>query len=158
LACLIAAGWPVTREKAMFGIGKKTSCSIDTVIGAQTRLEGDVSFSGGLHVDGLIRGSISAAPDSESVLTVSEQGRIEGDVRVPNLVLNGVVEGDVHVGERVELASNAKVKGNVFYKLIEMAMGAEVNGNLVHCTDQRREVGTDKAVDIVAPPGLSAAK
>jgi cytoskeletal protein CcmA (bactofilin family) len=142
----------------MFGIGKRASYSIDTVIGAQTRLEGDVSFTGGLHVDGVVRGSISADPNSESVLTVSEQGRIEGDVRVPNLVLNGVVEGDVHVGERVELASHAKVKGNVFYKLIEMAMGAEVNGNLVHCPEQRRDVGADKEADIVAPAGLSAAK
>ena len=142
----------------MFGIGKKASCSIDTVIGAQTRLEGDVHFNGGLHVDGVIRGSISADPESDSVLTVSEQGRIEGDVRVPNLVLNGVVEGDVHAGARVELASHAKVKGNVFYKLIEMAMGAEVNGNLVHCTDQRREAGADKPMDVVTTPGLSAAK
>jgi cytoskeletal protein CcmA (bactofilin family) len=131
---------------------------IDTVIGAQTRLDGDVSFSGGLHVDGVIRGSISAEPDGDAVLTVSEQGRIEGDVRVPNLVLNGVVEGDVHVSERVELASQAKVKGNVFYKLLEMAMGAEVNGNLVHSTDQRREAGADNKVDLVVPSGLSAAK
>lgn len=141
----------------MFGIGKKASCAIETVIGAQTHLEGDVSFSGGLHVDGVIKGSITAEPDSQSVLTVSEQGRIEGNVRVPNLVLNGLVEGDVHVGERVELASHAKVNGNVYYKLIEMAMGAEVNGNLVHCAD-RRETGADKMVEVVAPTGLSAAK
>lgn len=141
----------------MFGIRKKASCSIETVIGGQTRMEGDVSFSGGLHVDGVIKGSISAAEDSKSVLTVSEHGRIEGDVRVPNLVLNGVVEGDVRVSERVELASQAKVKGNVFYKLIEMAMGAEVNGNLVHNGDCRRETDGDTTMEIVIPPGLSAA-
>ena len=158
MAGLTAAGGPVNWENVMFGIGRKASCPIDTVIGAQTRLEGDVEFTGGLHVDGVIKGSISAEPDSASVLTVSERGCIEGDVRVPNLVLNGVVEGDVHVGERVELASCAKVKGNVFYKLIEMAMGAEVNGNLVHCKDNRRESGVDEAADIVAPPSLSAAK
>jgi len=116
----------------MFGIGKKAGCAIDTVIGAHTRIEGDVSFSGGLHVDGVIKGSIAAESGGEAVLTVSEQGRIEGDVRVPNLVLNGAVEGDVHAGERVELASHARVTGNVYYNLIEMAIGAEINGKLVH--------------------------
>jgi cytoskeletal protein CcmA (bactofilin family) len=143
----------------MFGIGKKPSCAIDTVIGAQTRLEGDVSFTGGLHVDGVIKGSIVAEPGSDSVLTVSERGRIEGDVRVPNLVLNGAVEGDVHASERVELASHAKVEGNVYYALIEMAMGAQVNGNLVHRSEVRRQAPvTDKSVEIVPPAGLSAAK
>jgi len=153
----------------MFGFGKKTSCAIDTVIGAQTRLEGDVSFSGGLHVDGVVRGSITADSDGDAVLTVSERGRIEGDVRVPNLVLNGAVEGDVHASERVELASHAKVKGNVYYNLIEMAMGSEVNGSLVHRretrhespakkAEARRETPVEKAVEIVAPASVSAAK
>ena len=145
----------------MFGFGKKASCSrIDTVIGAQTRLEGDISFSGGLHVDGVINGNIFAESGSESVLTVSERGRIEGDVRVPNLVLNGAVEGDVHASERVELASHAKVTGNVYYNLIEMAMGAEVNGNLVHRGEPRRETGADAeaVAEIMAPSGMTAAK
>jgi cytoskeletal protein CcmA (bactofilin family) len=142
----------------MFGIGKKSSYAIDTVIGAQTRVEGDVSFSGGLHVDGVVKGNIVAEKGSDAVLTVSERGRIEGDVRVPNLVLNGAVEGDVHAGERVELASHAKVKGNVFYKLIEMAMGAEVNGNLVHHNDSRSEPAAEKAPEIIDSPGMTAAK
>jgi len=145
----------------MFGFGKKTGCSrIDTVIGAQTRLEGDISFTGGLHIDGVIKGNILADSDSESVLTVSERGRIEGDVRVPNLVLNGAVEGDVHASERVELANHAKVTGNVYYNLIEMAMGAEVNGNLVHRAEPRRDPGADAAAvaEVIAPPGMTAAK
>jgi len=123
----------------MFGVGRKSGCSgIDTVIGSQTRLEGDVHFSGGLHVDGTIKGNLVAEPGTEAVLTVSEQGRIEGDVRVPNLVLNGAVQGDVYASERVELACHAKVTGNVYYNLIEMAMGAEVNGNLVHRAGPQR--------------------
>lgn len=144
----------------MFGFGRKTNCSIDTVIGAQTRLEGDIGFTGGLHVDGVIKGNIFAENGSESVLTVSEQGRIEGDVQVPNLVLNGTVVGDVHVTERVELAGRAKVTGNVFYHLIEMTMGAEVNGNLVHRGEPRRETGSEPeaVAEIIAPPGMTAAK
>lgn len=122
----------------MFGKGKTSSGSrIETVIGRQTRLEGDIHFSGGLHVDGTVKGNILAEPGTDAVLTVSEDGRIEGDVQVPNLVLNGAVEGEVHATERVELASHAKVTGNLYYNLIEMAMGAEVNGNLVHKVDAK---------------------
>jgi cytoskeletal protein CcmA (bactofilin family) len=123
----------------MFGRGKTSNSSrIDTVIGPQTVLEGDIRFSGGLHIDGKIKGNITAENGSKAVLTVSEEGRIEGDVRVPNLVLNGAVQGNVYASERVELASHAKVAGNLYYSLLEMAMGAEVNGSLVHEEPQRR--------------------
>ncbi|MCG8429024.1 MAG: polymer-forming cytoskeletal protein [Chromatiales bacterium] len=105
---------------------------IVTVIGAGTSIKGDVTFSGGLHVDGAIDGNVVAEPDRVSALTLSEQGLIEGDVRVPNIILNGTVVGDVFASSRVELAQNAKVTGTVYYKLLEMAMGAEVNGQLVH--------------------------
>ncbi|TCK19258.1 cytoskeletal protein CcmA (bactofilin family) [Thiogranum longum] len=117
----------------MFGWGKSAGCSgIDTIIGQHTRLKGNIHFSGGLHIDGRVEGNIIAESGSGAVLTVSEQGAIEGDVQVPNLVLNGAVVGDVHVSGRVELASHARVTGNLYYCLIEMAMGAEVNGNMVH--------------------------
>ncbi len=118
----------------MFGKGKKSkSTKIDTIIGQHTELRGDVHFTGGLHVDGAVKGNVVA--DGDAVLTLSESGTIEGEVRVPNIVLNGSVEGDVHASEQVELAPHARVTGNVFYNLIEMAMGAEVNGNLVRSTD-----------------------
>jgi cytoskeletal protein CcmA (bactofilin family) len=109
---------------------------IATVIGQQTRIDGDLSFSGGLHVDGTIRGNVTAEVDEGSALTVSEAGCIEGDVRVPNIILNGKVVGDVYANVRVELAPNAKVVGTVYYRLLEMAMGAEVNGQLVHQDDE----------------------
>ena len=117
----------------MFGFRKGKACAtIDTIIGQHTRLEGDIRFSGGLHIDGQVRGNIRAEPGSEAVLTVSEHGRIEGDVEVPNLILNGSVVGDVVVSGRVEMASRGRVNGNLYYNLIEMAMGAEVNGSMVH--------------------------
>ena len=143
----------------MFGMGKKASCSrIDTVIGAGTCLEGDLRFSGGLHIDGTVKGNIVAEPGSPAVLTVSEQGRIEGEIRVPNLVLNGAVEGDVHVSERVELAGHAKVTGNVYYALIEMAMGAEINGSLVHRAEERREPVASPSAEAMPPTGMTPAK
>lgn len=117
----------------MWGQGKKTAIGkIDTLIGENTEITGDVRFSGGLHIDGSIKGNVIATSDANAVLMLSEHGRIEGEVRVPNVVLNGAVTGDVHASERVELATKARVNGNVFYSLIEMSMGAEVNGNLVH--------------------------
>ena len=119
----------------MLGQGKKlkaASTRVDTIIGQQTRIEGDIHFSGGLHVDGRIKGAVIAETGSASVLTVSENGSIEGDIRVPTVILNGTVSGDVHSDERIELAAKARVDGDVYYKLIEMAMGAAVNGNLVH--------------------------
>lgn len=125
----------------MFGSKKSKPASrgpspkIDSLIGQNTELSGNVTFSGGFHVDGKMKGNIVAHEDT-SVLTLSDHGVIEGDVRVPNIIINGTVIGDVYASERVELASNAKVIGNVYYNLIEMAMGAEVNGNLVHQSDK----------------------
>lgn len=123
---------------------RAVSAKIDSLIGQNTEMSGNVSFSGGFHVDGKVKGNISS-DEASSVLTLSDHGVIEGEVRVPNIILNGTVIGDVYASERVELASNAKVVGNVYYNLIEMAMGAEVNGNLVHQAD-KREIG---AVDEV---------
>lgn len=111
---------------------KGKSTKIDTLIGQNSELHGDVMFSGGLHVDGVIKGNIFAESGSGSILSVSERGLIEGEVKVPNIMLNGSVKGDVHAAEHIELAEKARVTGNVYYKLIEMMRGAEVNGNLVH--------------------------
>ena len=111
------------------------TAKIDTLIGQNSELRGDVVFRGGLHVDGTICGNVSADPDTSSVMSLSERGVVEGDIRVPNVVVNGTVIGDVYVTEHIELAPHARITGNVYYKLIEMARGAEVNGSLVHCKE-----------------------
>ena len=110
---------------------KKTT-RMDTLVGSQSEVSGDIKFSGGLHIEGTIKGSVIAENDGKSLVQLSESGTIEGEIRAPFVVLNGVVVGDVHGGEHVELASKARVAGNVYYNLIEMAVGAEVNGKLVH--------------------------
>ncbi len=122
----------------MWGNSKKPkqTAHIDSLIGANSEIQGDVIFSGGLHVDGKVKGNVIAAEGNDSVLTLSERGIIEGEVKVPNVVVNGTVIGDVHALSHVELAAQARVHGNVYYSLIEMAMGAEVNGNLVHRSDK----------------------
>lgn len=121
----------------MFASRKKIrSTKIDTLIGRNSEMLGDVKFAGGLHVDGTVKGNVIAEEDTSSVLTLSETGTIEGEVRVTNVVLNGTVIGDVHARQHIELAPHARITGNVYYHLIEMAMGAEVNGNLVHVAEE----------------------
>lgn len=117
----------------MLGKGKsKKTTRMDTLVGPQSEVTGDIKFTGGLHVEGTIKGNVMAENDGRSLVQLSESGTIEGEVKAPFVVLNGVVIGDVHGGEHVELASKARVAGNVYYNLIEMAVGAEVNGKLVH--------------------------
>lgn len=120
----------------MFGKRKKPKISkVDSLIGKNSEVVGDIKFRGGLHVDGTVNGSVIAESEDNSVLTVSERGTINGEVRVPYVVLNGVVIGDVYANQHIELASHARVEGDVHYTLIEMAMGAEVNGKLVRTSE-----------------------
>ena len=105
---------------------------MDTLVGSNSRVNGDLNFTGGCHVDGLVKGNVNADPGSSSALSISEEGSVEGGVSVPYVVLNGIVRGDVVASQRVELGSTARVIGNVYYNLIEMAIGAEINGKLVH--------------------------
>ncbi len=105
---------------------------IDTLIGRTTHINGDVTFTGGFHLDGHVHGNVRAEPGTTSVLSVSEHGSIEGAVEVPHVVLNGSVKGDILAHERVELGAKARVNGNVCYGVIEMAIGASINGKLIH--------------------------
>lgn len=116
----------------MWGDRKRHSFTVDTLVGQNSKVQGDIQFSGGFHVDGVIEGNIEADPESHSILSISEDGIVEGNVSVPQVILNGTVKGDVRVGARVELGASARVIGNVYYNLIEMAIGAEVNGKLIH--------------------------
>ena len=116
----------------MFNRKQRRHTVVDTLIGANTKLNGDLNFQGGCHIDGTVKGSVSADTESDSALSVSEDGNVEGGVTVPYVVLHGIVRGDVFATQRVELGPTARVIGNVYYNLIEMAIGAEINGKLVH--------------------------
>ncbi len=125
----------------MWGNKKSKAVKIETLVGTAMEIRGDLVFSGGLHVDGKIIGNVIAEENAHSMLVLSDQGQIEGEVRVPYVVLNGQVTGDVYASERVELSKHGQVKGNVYYNLLEMAMGAEVNGNLVHKVSEEKRPG-----------------
>ena len=110
---------------------KKTT-RIDSLIGSNTEIQGEVRFSGGVHIDGKIKGKVIGENDGTSLLSQSEHGEIEGEIRSPYIVINGIVNGDVHASRHIELLTHAKIKGNVYYNLVELSVGAEVNGKLVH--------------------------
>jgi cytoskeletal protein CcmA (bactofilin family) len=116
----------------MFKRKPNKDAKIDTLIGAQTRINGDVEFAGGFHLDGTINGNVTAAPGAGAILSVSEQGCIEGSVLAPNVLLNGIVKGDIDASERIELGAKARVLGNVSYTVLETAVGAQINGKLIH--------------------------
>jgi cytoskeletal protein CcmA (bactofilin family) len=116
----------------MFKLKLNKNAQIDTLIGVKTRINGDLEFSGGLHLDGYINGNVSGEPGAETTLVVSEQGGIEGSVAVSSIVLNGIVKGDIEASDRVELGEKARVLGNVRYAVIETAVGAQINGKLIH--------------------------
>jgi cytoskeletal protein CcmA (bactofilin family) len=122
--------------------GKKSSKPlnrIDCLIGAGTVIEGSITFSGGLRVDGQVRGNVMAAADKPGTLVLSEQAQIEGEIHVSHAVINGTVKGPVHAAEYVELQGKANVTGDVYYKTLEVQLGAVVQGRLVHQADARSD-------------------
>lgn len=125
----------------MLGKKKRQQPAIQTFVGFDTRVQGDIEFSGGLHIDGTVKGNVMASKDGNATLSVSEKGRVEGAVIVPQVLLNGTVNGDVKSSGKVKLGPKARISGNVQYKLIEMENGAEVNGKLIH---EREGIGREQ--------------
>jgi cytoskeletal protein CcmA (bactofilin family) len=127
----------------MFKQSKNQSknATVDTLIGPKTRINGDVEFTGGLHIDGHINGNVRGDSNQGTFVSVSEHGCIEGSVVAPNVILNGIVKGDIEAGDRVELGAKARVLGNVQYTVIETAVGAQINGKLIHRTNPGTAMG-----------------
>ena len=112
--------------------------AIDTLIGPDMTVRGDLEFSGGLYVEGRVIGKVLAVSGKPASLVLGESGSIEGEVHVPVVIVNGSLVGDVHASERIELAPKARVTGNVHYTVVEMSAGAQLTGRLVHAASQPR--------------------
>ncbi len=128
----------------MFGRkgSSKPESRIDCLIGAGTTIEGDITFTGGLRVDGRVRGNVVASDGKSGTLVLSEQAQIEGEVRVSHVVINGTLVGPIHAAEYIELQSKANVTGDVYYKSLEVQVGAVLQGKLVFQSD----IKSDKVV------------
>ncbi len=116
----------------IFKKASKPQSRIDTLIGAETSITGDVTFSGGLRIDGQVKGNVRATGEQSSTLVISEHATIEGEISVPHIVINGTILGPVTSSGFVELQAKARVTGDVAYNAIEMHLGAVVQGRLVH--------------------------
>ncbi len=118
----------------MFGSKKKQKellrATINTLVGKGTSIDGIINFEGGLHIVGTVNGAV-LSDDKESLLIVSEDALIKGDVKVNHLVVNGQIDGNVYASGKVELFDKAHINGDVHYNLLELPVGAEVNGKLI---------------------------
>jgi cytoskeletal protein CcmA (bactofilin family) len=112
--------------------GRSSKSTIDSLIGMSTSIEGDVHFKGGLRIDGQVKGNVVADTTQPSMLVISEDAKVEGEVRVAHLVVNGEIVGPVYSTELLELQPKARITGDVHYKALEMHGGALVAGKLTH--------------------------
>ena len=135
----------------MFGKSKSTlpqaSNHAHTLVSRSAEIVGDLHFSGELIIEGKVKGNIYAEDDSAALIRIAESGSVEGEICVPSAVINGLVQGDVRSATHIELAAKAVVMGNVYYNLIEMVMGSEVNGNLMHIGSNQSDtklIGADR--------------
>ncbi|MGA8863242.1 MAG: polymer-forming cytoskeletal protein [Gallionella sp.] len=110
----------------------KPQTQIDSLIGAGTSIDGDLNFSGGMRIDGEVNGNVVAAQGKPSTLVLSEHARVNGEVNVTHLVINGAITGSVYASEYMELQSKAKINGDVHYTTLEIQLGAIVEGRLIH--------------------------
>ncbi len=127
--------------------GKSTfsSSNSTTLVSGDTEIVGDIRFSGNLDIEGIVRGNIVAVEGKDAVVRVVDKGLVEGEIRAPSVIVNGAVTGDVYSSKHLELASKARVQGNVHYALVEMAIGAEVNGSLTHTSDASQKAKSSPA-------------
>jgi cytoskeletal protein CcmA (bactofilin family) len=115
--------------------GSFSSSNSTTLISRDTEVIGDIKFGGNLDIEGTVRGNIIAQSGKDAVIRVVDKGLVEGNIHAPSVIINGTIHGDVYSTKHLELAAKARVQGNVQYTLVEMAIGAEVNGGLKHCSD-----------------------
>ncbi|MCY4426167.1 MAG: polymer-forming cytoskeletal protein [Halieaceae bacterium] len=133
----------------MFKSGEKGSLGSSgrtTLISRETELIGDINFTGNLDIEGTVRGKITALPGKEAMVRIVDKGFVEGELRAPSVVINGVVIADVHASEHLSLGSRARVTGDLYYRAAEMAIGAKINGNF----NYRGEKDGSKAADTEA--------
>lgn len=138
-------------------LGKKSNekpCSmIDTLIGVETEVKGHIVFSGGLRIDGKVKGNITAQGAGNSTLVLGEHAEVRGNITVPHMVINGKIKGNVHCSQRIELEARAEILGDVRYKVIGIALGATIHGNLIRETGDSTEKGVVTKLKPVSAPG-----
>jgi len=137
----------------MWSKEKRNVERIDTLIASDVIIKGDISFKGGIQIDGCVKGTIRG-DDELSVVRITRNGRVEGDIKAPVIIVNGRVSGSVYASGRLELGANSHVIGDVHYQLMEMVMGAEINGKMMHETLGVQSIDPEKAHQAAEALGL----
>jgi len=140
------------RERGASHTSSNDKQEVDALIGSQVTIRGDVIFSGSLYVDGRVEGNVVAEEGATAMLTLSEQGHIEGEIRASIVVLSGRLEGDVHASERIKLEPSSRVTGNIHYQVVEMSAGAQLNGRLIHSGTMAALPAPEKQLDAASKP------
>ena len=124
----------------MFGNKKAngTQKTIGTLIGGGTVIEGTLTYSGGLRIDGTVKGDVRCSTGDACMVVISEHGRVEGEVHAAHLVVGGSVNGPLHVSELLELQPKARITGDVHYRGLEIHQGAVVEGRLIYAAAEAR--------------------
>ncbi len=135
----------------MFGKKKRNKFNnhIDTLIGVNTQIKGNIHFTGGLRIDGCISGNVTAEDEEHSTLVLSNAGQINGKIQVANVIINGIVSGPIIATRYLELQSNARIHGDVHYEVIEIHLGASVDGKMIHRT---KEMQTNPSTVLISAP------
>lgn len=109
------------------------STNVEALIGTKIHIKGDLNFDGCLFIQGRVEGIVRATPDaSNASVHLSSQGRVDGDIHAPHINISGELYGNVHASEHLQLQADAKVVGDLHYRVLEMAPGAVVTGRLIH--------------------------
>jgi len=95
-----------------------------TIISNGVKIEGKVSSSGNIRVDGEIQGDIT----SQSSVTVGENGKVNGQINAENITVGGLVTGIVKAKEKLILESKANLNGDLFTKILVVESGAKFDG------------------------------
>ncbi len=129
---LIGQSLQMGKQKMLGSNRKQKTAKIVSLVGENTEVNGDIRFSSGLHIDGVVKGNVISEADNTSVLSLSERGVIEGEIHAPYNIIDGTVSGNVYSSEHIELKSSARITGDVYYNMLEMSSGAQVSGRLIH--------------------------
>lgn len=122
----------------MFSAKTNNTIDFDTVISARTEIVGDITIKGAIQIDGVLKGNLIAEQGSKASVRISDKGSVVGKISAPNIIINGEVNGDIHAYEYIELAKKARITGDVYYSSMEMVLGAQVNGQLLHNVDMKK--------------------
>lgn len=117
----------------------RPTSTIACLVGPGMTVHGNITFSGGLMISGTVKGAVVAESD-DALLILEDRGSIEGEVRAPHVQVQGNMTGDIVASQKLELGPSAKIRGNIYYKLLEMAAGAQVNGQMLHEEEPRKSL------------------